>query len=171
MNQRQEQFRMLYGQLRIEDQRRYYKERAGEYRTAHHQVVIIRNILLLAAAVTGIVSQTTSDTARAAWAVVGAVLASLAGSVTAYDSLIGFPQLEKLYTDAEQNLQEAAADWGEPATSVADEINRVEWIFRSERGQWGQLVVKSAASTQSTGGATESGNPGEAHAGETDESP
>jgi hypothetical protein len=141
----------LHRRLRIEGQQRYYSLRTKEYRSAHGQVVVVRNSLLLAAAVAGVVSQTTNGSARAAWAVVAAVLGSLAGAVTAFDSLIGFPQLEKLYSDAERNLEEAAIDWDESGADIADEIERVEWIFRSERGQWGQLVVKSATSTQPAG--------------------
>ena len=148
MNDRERKFRRLYRRLRIEDQRRYYSMRAKEYRSAHRQVVVVRNVLLLAAALAGVVAQATNGSARAAWAVVAAVLGSLAGAVTAYESLIGFPQLEKLYSDAERNLEEAAIDWDEPGARMADEIDRVEWVFRSERGQWGQLVVKTAKSTQ-----------------------
>jgi len=149
MSERERQFRRLYRRLRIDDQRQFYSLRAREYHAAHRQVVIVRNILLLAAALAGIISQTTAGTARAAWALAAAVLGSLAGAVTAFESLIGFPQLEKLYTDAERNLEEAAIDWDEPATTTAAEIDRVEWIFRSERGQWGQLVVKTARATES----------------------
>jgi len=147
---RQRQFRKLYRTLRIEGQREYYAGRAKEYHTAHRQVLVIRNVLLFAAAVAGIVSQTVEGSPRAAWAVVAAVLGSLAGALTAYDSLIGFPQLEKLYSDAERNLEEAAIDWDLPTADIAAELDRVEWIFRSERGQWGQLVVTHATSTQPT---------------------
>lgn len=148
MSTREDDFRRLYRQLRIDDQQRFYSLRAREYHDAHRQVVVVRNVLLLAASLAGIVSQATEGTARAAWALGAAVLSSLAGAVTAYESLIGFPQLEKLYTDAERNLEEAAIDWDEPATTTASEIERVESIFRSERGQWGQLVVKTAKSTE-----------------------
>jgi hypothetical protein len=66
--------------------------------------------------------------------------------VTAYETLIGFSQLEKLYADALYNLEEAALDWRDldPTADPTAEVERVESVFRSERGQWGQLVVKSA---------------------------
>ena len=38
---------------------------------------------------------------------------ALAAAVTAFETLIGFPQLEKLYADAARNLKEAAIDWRE----------------------------------------------------------
>jgi hypothetical protein len=122
VNARDRQFRALYRQMRIEDQRRYYAARAREYRAAHDQVVLVRNALLMAAAIAGIVSQTVEGTPRAAWAVGAAVLGALAGAVTAYESLIGFPQLAKLYSDAERNLEEAGIDWDEPGVDLAREV-------------------------------------------------
>lgn len=151
MTERDRQFRALYRRMRIDDQRTYYAARAREYRTAHDQVVLVRNALLMAAAIAGVVSQAVHDDARAGWAVGAAVLGALAGAVTAYESLIGFPQLAKLYSDAERNLEEAGIDWDEPGADLAREIERVEWVFRSERGQWGQLVVKAASATDPAG--------------------
>ena len=139
-------FHRLYLRLRIDDQLHFYKNRRAEYRNAHHQAVVLRTALLLGAAAAGVVTQSTNGTARAAWAVAGALLAALAAAVTAFETLIGFPQLEKLYADAARNLEEAKVDWEDvdPATVPAAEIARVEDVFRSERGQWGQLVVKQA---------------------------
>ena len=148
---RDQQFRDLYRELRIDAQRQYYHARAEEYRQAHGQAVQVRNLLLFAAASAGAISQFCAGSARSAWAVIAAVLASLAGAVTAYEALIGFPQLEKLYSDAEQNLEEAVIDWDNTKASTAEEIDRVEWIFRSERGQWGQLIVKSAEARRERG--------------------
>jgi SMODS and SLOG-associating 2TM effector domain 1 len=143
MSDRDAKFRELYGDLRINGQLRYYSDRVKEYQQAHNQVVVVRNVLLLASAFAGIASQAVAGTPRAIWAVVAAVLASLAGAVTAYESLVGFPQLQKLYDDAKINLEEAAIDWDEPV-DTAKQLERVEGIFSSERGQWGQLIVRSA---------------------------
>jgi hypothetical protein len=139
-------FHRLYLRLRIDDQLRFYQLRRKEYGNAHHQAVVLRTALLLGAAAAGVVTQSTTGTARAAWAVAGALLAALAAAVTAFETLIGFPQLEKLYGDAARNLEEAKVDWEDvdPATIPAAEVARVEDVFRSERGQWGQLVVKQA---------------------------
>jgi hypothetical protein len=140
-------FHRLYLRLRIDDQLRFYQERRTEYASAHRQAVVLRTALLFGAAAAGVVTQSTAGTARAAWAVVGALLAALAAAVTAYETLIGFPQLEKVYGDAVRNLEEAKLDWQDlhPDAVPVKEFERVEEIFRSERGQWGQLVVKSAA--------------------------
>lgn len=147
MTGRAEQFHRLFLALRIEDQRAFYTRRSTEYRRAHEQAVVVRNVLLLGAATAGGVGQFVPDRVRAILGVVGAVLGALAAAVTAYETLIGFPQLEKLYADAARNLKEAAIDWKEadPEGDLTAEVERVEDVFRSERGQWGQLIVKSAA--------------------------
>jgi hypothetical protein len=147
MTGRGREFYRLFLELRIEDQLQYYQARRDEYAAAHRQAVILRTALLLAAGAAGIVGQSTTGTARAAWAVGGALLAALAAAVTAFETLIGFPQLEKLYRDAARNLEEAKADWEDvdPDAIPEAEVVRVEDVFRSERGQWGQLIVKSAA--------------------------
>ena len=147
MTERDEEFHRLFLTFRIEAQRDYYTARSVEYRRAHEQAVVVRNVLLLAAAVAGGLGPFVSDTARAALGVAGAVLGALAAAVTAYETLIGFPRLEKLYADAARNLKEAAIDWREadPEGDLTAEVERVEDVFRSERGQWGQLIVKSAA--------------------------
>jgi ABC-type transport system involved in cytochrome bd biosynthesis fused ATPase/permease subunit len=147
VSERQRQFHAFYGELRIGDQLRYYSARATEYRDAHRQAVVVRNALLLAAAAVGVVAQLFEGGARAGLGVGASVLAALAGAITAYETLIGFPQLEKLYSDAARNLEEADADWREvdPAADLTAQVERVEGVFRSEMGQWGQLVVRSAA--------------------------
>lgn len=134
-------------ELRITDQLSFYQSRVEEYRKAHRQTVIVRNALLLAAAVAAAVGQFTTGTDRSAWAVAATILAAVAGAVTAFEAVIGFPQLQKLYSDAARNLEEAAIDWkvANPHEDLTAEVERVEGIFRSEIGQWGQLVVKAAA--------------------------
>jgi hypothetical protein len=154
---RAREFHQLYAELRVGDQLAFYEARAAEYRAAHRQAVVVRNALLLGAAIAGALGQVANGTARAAWSIVAAVLAAAAAAVTAYEALIGFPQLEKLYSDAARNLREAAIDWriADPDSDLTAEVERVENIFRSEIGQWGQLVVKAAPLTSpasATGG-------------------
>jgi hypothetical protein len=146
MTERAEQFHRLFLDLRIEAQRDYYVQRSAEYRSAHAQAVVVRNVLLVAAAVAGAIGAFVSgDTTRAVLGVTSAVFGALAAAVTAFEALIGFPHLEKLYTDAARNLEEAAIDWhgADPDRDPTADVERVENIFRSERGQWGQLIVKS----------------------------
>jgi hypothetical protein len=146
VSDRATQFREFYGKLRIADQRRFYEERRDEYAVAHRQAILLRGALLLGAAVAGVTGQLTTDAARAACAVTAAVLAALAAALTAFETLIGFPQLRKLYDDAAFNLASAEIDWtADPDENVSSAIERVEQIFRDERGQWGQLAVASEA--------------------------
>jgi hypothetical protein len=144
MTERTAQFRELYHELRITDQLRYYRDRRDEYGIAHHEAILTRNVLLVLSASAGLVGQVTNGTARAGWSVAAAVLAALAGAVTAYEGLIGFPQLQKLYNDVALNLAEAEIDWNAPpkGSDVNSDIERVEQIFRVENGQWGQLTVE-----------------------------
>jgi len=139
-------FHRFYLDRRIESQLAYYRDRRAEYRDAHRQAVVVRNALLFMAALAGGVGAFAAG-GRAALGVAAALLGALAAAVTAYETLIGFSQLEKLYADAVHNLEEAALDWRDldPAADPTEEVERVESVFRSERGQWGQLVVKSAA--------------------------
>ena len=144
---RAHEFHRLFLEMRINDQLRYYNARCVEYRTAHRQVVIVRNGLLAAATVAGGIGPFVPDGLRGALGLISAVLAALATAITAFDTLMGFPYLDKLYGDAARNLEEAAIDWcnADPATmDLTAEVERVEEVFRSERGQRGQLLVTSA---------------------------
>lgn len=147
MSARDAQFRALYRDLRIVDQQQYYTARSTEYEQAHRQAITVRNLFLIAAALVGVGAQFTSGTSRAVCGVVAALLAALAGAVTAFDALIGFPQLQKLYSDAALNLAEAGIDWDSAEAGEGEQagIECVETIMRSENGQWGQLVIKSAS--------------------------
>lgn len=149
MTDRESEFHALYRDLRIVDQKRFYEARREEYRAAHRQAIVARNVLLVASALVGVAGQLTSGTARAGLAVVSAVLASLAAAVTAFESLIGFLQLSKLYSDAALNLAEAELDWeaADPNGDLARDLDRVEEIFRKENGQWGQLIVEAASAS------------------------
>ncbi|NUW43851.1 SLATT domain-containing protein [Nonomuraea rhodomycinica] len=137
-------FRALYRELRIADQQAFYHARADEYAAAHRQALMARNLLLFLSALAGVVGQFAAGIGRAACGVAAAVLAALAGAVTGFEALIGFAQLEKLYGDAALNLDAAAIDWDAagPDADVTAEVDRIELIFRTENGQWGQLLVQ-----------------------------
>ncbi|SDZ19398.1 hypothetical protein SAMN05660209_04987 [Geodermatophilus africanus] len=146
------EFQALYHALRIEDQKKYYDDRRKEYEAAHRQTVLVRNALLVLAALASVAGQFTDPTIRGALAVTAAVLGALAVAVTGFEALIGFPRLTKLYTDAARNLAEAEIDW---TTRLLDahlehDVDRVEKIFTSEIGQWGQLVSEAAAEAAKT---------------------
>jgi hypothetical protein len=136
------QFRALYQELRIRDQRGYYEDRRREYEQAHRQALVVRNVLLGLAVLAGAVSQFVPTTGRGLLGVAAGLFAALAGAVTAFETLIGFAPLTKLFQDAALNLAEAEIGW-EAGTGVdAAAIERVEQVFRTESGQWGQLVIQ-----------------------------
>jgi hypothetical protein len=136
-------FFALYRDLRIEEQRKFYESRGKEYAAAARQAVNVRNTLLLVASLCGIAGQFTSEDWRSGLAITAAVSAAFAGVVTAYEALIGFPQLEKLYRDAATGLSRQSVKWDRegPDGDLAAVVSRTERILRQELGQWGQLVM------------------------------
>lgn len=143
MTDRTAQFHSLYRKLRIADQIKYYHDRRIEYERAHEQALVVRNSLLLLSALAGLFGFSVG-TGRAIAGVAAALFAALAGAVTAFEALIGFSQVGKLYADAEFNLTEALIDWDAtgPTGDLATQLDRVEDVTRGERGQWGQLTVE-----------------------------
>ncbi|MEV0164765.1 SLATT domain-containing protein [Nonomuraea fuscirosea] len=147
---RDAQFRAFYRELRVDDQRAFYEAREREYDRAHHQSILVRNtLLLLLSALLGVAGQFSTGTGRAACGVAAAVLAALAGAVTAFEALIGFAQLRKLYGDTAGNLRAAALDWqaAGPGAGVEERVERIERIFRTENGRWGQLMLQRQEGT------------------------
>jgi hypothetical protein len=144
---RSAQFHALYRDLRIVDQLRYYGDRRQEYQKAHHDVALARNVLLTLAATSGVLGQAVGGTGRALAGGLAAALAALAGAISAFDALMGFPELAKLYADFELNLGEAGVDWDatDPEGDLSAEVDRVEAFFDRENGQWGQLIVENAS--------------------------
>jgi hypothetical protein len=157
---RAEEFRDLYRELRIEDQARFYASRSAEYKSAHQQAVYARNWLITLAGLLGVIGQFWSGTPRAALGVVAAVLAALAGAVVAYDALLDFPKLQKLYGDVALSVAEVRIDWADrpPGTGLVAELERAEKIFATESGQWGQLALKSSPADDRADAAQRDGN-------------
>ena len=78
MTGRDSEFQALYQELRIEDQKKYYDDRRKEYEAAHRQTVVVRNALLVLAALAALAGQFTGPTVRGVLAVMSAVLGALA---------------------------------------------------------------------------------------------
>jgi hypothetical protein len=127
MTGRENEFQALYHALRIRDQKQYYDNRCEEYEAAHRQTVVLRNALLVLAALA-------------------------AAAVTGFEALIGFPQLSKLYSDAACNLAEAEIDWTNRTrdADLGPDVDRVEQVFAKEISQWGQLVAEAATEAAKT---------------------
>jgi len=153
MTGRAAEFRDLYTQLRITDQRDWYQDRRDEYKQASQQAIVVRTVLLALAALAGLAAQLVTGTDRALIGVAAALLAALAAAVTAYEALIGFTQVGKLYNDAALSLRAAEIDWTAvgPHDDVAAELGQVEQVLRTENGQWGQLVIEGTPKAPTAG--------------------
>ena len=157
MTDRAAQFRDLYQRLRIADQMGWYEGRRDEYKKANQQAIVVRTVLLALAALAGVAAaQLVTGTGRAALGVVAALLAALAAAVTAFEALIGFTQVGKLYNDAALSLRAAEINWNNtgPHDDVAAELGEVEQILRTENGQWGQLVIEGTPPDPTAGTGT-----------------
>ncbi|GAA2478954.1 SLATT domain-containing protein [Winogradskya humida] len=141
MSDRDAAVRRLYKDLRITEQLAFYRRRSGEYHAADRQAILVRNALLALAALAGVAGQALGETGRTVTGVVAAVLAAMATAVTAYETLIGFAPVARIYDDAALSLEEAELDW-DAGTDLAADVDRVEQVFRSEAGQWGQLTIQ-----------------------------
>jgi hypothetical protein len=134
-------FRRLYTEARVKDQHKYYKDRQKEYENANRQSMIWRNLLLVVAAVAGVVgTAVSSEGARTGLGLGAAICAALAAILTAWETLMGFGPNAKLYEDAKINLDENGLDEG---ADLTEQVRAVETVFRRENSRWGQLTLKS----------------------------
>jgi hypothetical protein len=142
---RNAEFAALYTQDRLLDQLDFYSKRRVEAETARDQAIGAKALLLGLSAVAGVVGAAYPGI-RAAMAITAAFLAALATALIAYQSLYSFPQLAKLYKDAEISLT-ALRTFGLGAEAEASEIRArvelIETVFTQENGQWGQLAKDS----------------------------
>ncbi len=145
MTDRNADFAALYTQDRLLDQLHFYNRRRVEAEAARDQAIGAKAVLLGLSAVAGVVGAAYPDI-RSAMAIAAAFLAAMATALTAYQSLYSFPQLAKLYKDAEISLAALRAS-GLGAELEAGEIRArvelIETVFTQENGQWGQLAKDS----------------------------
>jgi hypothetical protein len=145
MSSRDEDFLRLYRTHRFDDQYAWYEARVDEYESAHDQVITLAAIALFGAAAAGAVASFDLFGWRVAWGVLAAVMSGVATLIGAYDQLIGYEQTTKLYRDAKAALGalRSQAPWLSSAPlpeGTAAFVDRVEAVFQSEIGQWGQLT-------------------------------
>jgi hypothetical protein len=147
---RNAEFAALYTEDRLLDQLKFYSKRRVEAESARDQAIVAKAVLLGLAAVAGVVGAAYPDV-RSAMAIAAAFLAALATALTAYQSLYAFPQIAKLYKDAEVSLTALRAFGLGPelgASELRARVETIETVFTSENGQWGQLAQDSHAGTE-----------------------
>jgi hypothetical protein len=146
---RTEEFLAVYRAARVEDQRGYYECRAGEFGTAHRQLLLLSAILFGVSAFVGFLAGL-DFSGNFGFALAAAIIPPLTTALAAYEGLYAFERNAKRYRDAARNLNLVRPPSRTAATdeSVAAYVARIEAIFAHERGQWGQLAAEIPASVQ-----------------------
>ncbi|GAC1459376.1 MAG: hypothetical protein PVSMB2_17400 [Ktedonobacteraceae bacterium] len=145
------EFFTLYRTYRFDDQRDFYKGRHEEFEQAHAQAITINTVLLVLTAIVGGLAAFAALPVgvRLGFLLAAVIFPILATAITAYNTLYGFEQQEKLYQDTITALSAAyasAPDAKQGLDDVAygqqlDEyVKKVENVFLVEQGQWGQLA-------------------------------
>lgn len=133
----------LYRTYRVEEQiNDFYTPRSDEYRSAYRQSLATKRVLLGLGAIAGVLASTNVGGQRVLWSVLAAVFPALSTALLAYDGLISFERLTKLYGDVVRSVirvDEPPKD-NPQASDVTDYVATVEGIFLREQGQWGQLT-------------------------------
>lgn len=131
----------LYEAYRVDDQvNDFYTPRRQEYRSAFDQSLAIKRALLLLGAIAGVLAAVNLGGHRALWSVLAAAFPAVSTALVAYDGLISFERLAKLYGDVVSSVHKVAKPARENPQAVTAYVATVEGIFLREQGQWGQLT-------------------------------
>jgi hypothetical protein len=138
-----QQVMALYKKYRIDDQiDGFYEPRSAEYRSAFRQSAVAKSLLLGLGAIAGALAGANVGGHRVLWSVLAAAFPALSTALVAYDGLIAFERLTKLYGDVVRSVARVEKPSGPnpQAAEVSDYVATVEGIFLREQGQWGQLT-------------------------------
>jgi hypothetical protein len=138
----------LYQQYRINEQRKFYEQRADEYDNANGQLSSVTTFLLTIAAVAGALGAAGAEISRASWGVVAAVCSALVAAIAGWGTLISFQQNAKLFHGtgvALRKLGGQLADHPSDRAALHSTVVQVEGVLQSEAGQWAQQLAGSAA--------------------------
>ena len=144
MTARQE-FLDLYDEARVNDQINWYKGRAEEYHSATKQAFLITQVLLLAAAICGLIGAL--DVARETLGLIAAILALVATLVAGWSALIGFSDNAERYSAAAKQLRKVRLDREAAAASdeaMAAYMASAEQVMLGEVSSWEQQWTKLA---------------------------
>lgn len=151
MAERAEQAAALYRRHRIAEQLDgFYRPAAAEYRAARRQVVILNGVLLMLAAVCGVLAGAGLDPGEL-WSVLAIAFPAVATAVAAYDGVFAFDRVGRLYQDAIDSLENLEPPETTEAEDLRTYVEAAEAIMRREQGQWGQLTSDIALVQQSPG--------------------
>jgi hypothetical protein len=148
VSSREEQFLEVYRRARAEDQRGYYERQAARAEAAHRQLLAISAVVFGVSGAVAVLSGVHVP-GKIYWAVLAAVLPAVTTAIAAYEGLMAFERVAKLFRDAARNLRRVRPpilpDGDAAQAAVAAYVAEVEQIFDRERGQWGQLAQEPAA--------------------------
>lgn len=155
MSQRDVQaFLPLYRKYRYEDQSTFYTNRRREFEKAHAQATWLSIIFMVLTMLAGGLGSVSGIPAwlKLVCLLSAAIFPVLSTVVAAYNSLYGFEQQAKLYSDTLDKLVDAENALTTDTLAALDDLqltNRidkyvrdVEDAFRIEQGQWGQLAER-----------------------------
>jgi SMODS and SLOG-associating 2TM effector domain 1 len=135
MSERDDAFRELYRDARLDNQTGYYRDARSEYEAATRQGAIAAAGFAALSFVAGLLAVLDALGFRDGWGVVGAGVGALSGAAAGYAGLYAFERLAKLYADAERGLEQI------PASLDATAVVAAEAVMQREQGQWGQLTA------------------------------
>lgn len=138
----------FYQKYRIENQRDYYEQRAGEYDSASQQLSTVTTLLLAVAFVAGLAGALGLVINRTAWGIVAAVCSALVAAIAGWGTLMGFQQNATSYRGAGTTLRQLGGRLADPPSghdALLSTVVQVEEVLQAETGQWGQQLIGSAA--------------------------
>ncbi len=144
------QFLDCYDEHRVKNQLDWYRSRSDEYERADNRAVLIGEILVLGAAVCGIIGGFSSD-ARVALGITATALAAANVAVSQWGDLIGFKPNTDLYRAAEAALARLRPT--RPAADAPDEqvrayLQEVENVLLGEVTSWAQTWGSQATTRE-----------------------
>ncbi|HLV98997.1 MAG TPA: DUF4231 domain-containing protein [Ktedonobacterales bacterium] len=140
-------FWQLYYRYRYEDQIKFYEDRTKEFKKAQSEATILTIILMTAASVVSLFGSADLLQFSTGWAVLAVFFPVLATALATYQSVYAFERQAKLYEDASgvlNSVQMPPTPGGSPDVSIQDYVEQIEYVFKMEQGQWGQLVGQIA---------------------------
>jgi hypothetical protein len=134
----------LYRANRLDEQARYYGDRARLYERARRWTVSTSAVLLVLASLFGALGSADMHR-RSIWAFVAASAAAFAAAVASYEASAGFERLSRQYEKTLAALRLAdAAEMAKAGEDVGDYVGVIEAILLSEVELWWQHVPSEA---------------------------
>lgn len=149
MNKRDEDFLRLYNTYRYKEQIKYYESRKKAFEAAQNEFINISTVLMILAALIGILSSVDAWGLRLWWAVLAVVFPTLSAALSTYNGLYAFERQAKIFQDTVLRLHAARIkspyvrrpqQESDYPQAITEFVGEVEQVFGEERSQWGLLA-------------------------------